>query len=62
MVKNLLDINVNSSVEPGTQSLKACSPCLTECEKVNKIINKRKLSEIKKNEVAHILNVFDKKD
>ena len=37
----------------------ACSPCLKECEKINERINKRKMSEIKTEEVPHILKVFD---
>ena len=41
------------------KSSKACSPCSLECEKINKRVNKRKLSEIKTEEVPHILKVFD---
>ena len=41
------------------KSSKACSPCNLECEKINKRINDRKLSEIKTEEVPHILKVFD---
>ena len=41
------------------KSSKPCSPCLLECEKINKRINDRKLSEIKTKEVPHILKVFD---
>ncbi len=37
----------------------ACSPCLKECKKINKRINNRKISEIKIEEVPHILKVFD---
>ena len=40
-------------------SSKACPPCSQECEKINKRINNRKLSEIKTKEVPHILKVFD---
>ena len=54
MKKNLLDINLNKSSE-------ACDPCASECEKINNKINNRKLSSIKEEEVAHILNVFEKK-
>ena len=36
-----------------------CSPCLTECKKINERINKRSLSDIKDKEVPHILKVFD---
>ena len=41
------------------KSAKSCSPCSLECEKINKRINFRKLSEIKNKEVPHILKVFD---
>jgi hypothetical protein len=60
--KNLFDIDLDKSSDVyGSQSLKACDPCAAECEKINKKINYRKLSDIKDEEVAHILNVFDKK-
>tara|TARA_B100000941_G_scaffold289462_1_gene268876 strand:- start:230 stop:415 length:186 start_codon:yes stop_codon:yes gene_type:complete len=48
----IFDINLN-------KSSKACSPCMMECEKINKRINKRKISEIKTEEVPHILKVFN---
>ena len=41
------------------KSSKACSPCSLECEKINKRINDRKLSEIKTKELPHILKVFN---
>ena len=40
-------------------SSKACSPCHSECKKINERINKRSLSDIKDKEVPHILKVFD---
>jgi hypothetical protein len=40
-------------------SSKACSQCSLECEKINKRVNNRKLSEIETKEVPHILKVFD---
>ena len=40
-------------------SSKACSPCSQECEKINKRINNRKISEIETKEVPHILKVFN---
>ena len=52
--KNLLGVDLN-------KSSKACNPCASECEKINSKINKRKLSELKKEEVAHILNIFEDK-
>ena len=50
--KFMSDVDLNKSSKP-------CSPCLLECEKINKRINDRKLSEIKSKEVPHILKVFD---
>mgnify|MGYP005689230985 CR=1 FL=1 len=41
------------------KSSKACSPCSQECEKINKRINNRKISEIETKEVPHILKVFN---
>ena len=41
------------------KSSKACTPCKSECEKISKRINKRKISEIKAKEVPHILKVFN---
>ena len=38
-----------------------CKPCVTECKKIDNKINNRKLSELKDEEVAHILNVFEDK-
>ena len=43
-------------------SLKACDPCATECKKINIKINGRKLSELKEEEVPHILSPFNNKD
>ena len=50
--KFMSDVDYNKSSE-------ACSPCSQECEKINKRINKRKLSEIETKEVPHILKVFN---
>ena len=50
--KFMSNIDLNKSSE-------ACSPCNQECEKINKRINGRKLSDIKKEEVAHILSPFN---
>ena len=41
------------------KSSKACSPCALECEKINKRINKRNLSEIESKEIPQVLKVFD---
>ena len=60
MKKNLFNIDLNKSSDVyGLQSQKACDPCAAECEKINKKINNRKLSDIKDEEVAHILSPFN---
>jgi|TARA_B110000263_G_scaffold4964_1_gene4214 hypothetical protein len=52
---SLLDIDYN-------KSSKVCDPCAEECKKINKIVNNRKLSEIKDEEVSHVfLNIFESK-
>jgi len=45
-----IDLNRSSS---------ACSPCNSECKKINNRLNKRKLEEIKPKEVPHLLKVFN---
>ena len=51
--QHLLDIDFN-------KSSKACDPYALKCEKINKKVNNRKLSDIKDEEVAHIyLNIFE---
>jgi hypothetical protein len=58
--KNLFNIDLNnSSNEDSSFSLKTCEPCTLECEKINKKINGRKISDIKDEEVAHILSPFN---
>ena len=59
MKKNLFyfDIN-NSSVENGSQIGITCEPCFLECEKIKNKMNNRKLSDIKDDEVVHILSPF----
>ena len=46
------DFNYNNSAE-------ACTACSEECKKIEKRINKRKLSEINNKEVPHILKLFN---
>ena len=61
MKKNLFNIDYNnSSVDKA--SLKACDPCATECKKISVKINGRKLSELKDEEVPHILSPFNVKE
>ncbi len=56
MRKNLFDFNLSIS-QNNSRSLEGqitCEPCLSECEKIKKKINNRKLSEIKDNIKAHL--------
>ena len=46
------DVDLNKSAS-------SCEPCSTECKKINKRINKRKLSDIKDKEIPHLLKVFN---
>ena len=41
------------------KSSEACPACSEECKKIDKRINKRKLSEIKDMDFPHILKVFN---
>ena len=64
MKKNLFDFNLNIS-QNNNSSLEGqitCEPCLSECEKIKRKINNRKLSEIKNNDIDHVINVFGSKD
>ena len=63
MRKNLFDFNLSIS-QNNSSSLEGqitCEPCLSECEKIKKKINNRKLSEIKNNDIDRVINVFDLK-
>ena len=46
------NVNLNKSAQP-------CIPCAEECKKINKRINKRKLSEIDTKDFPHISKVFN---
>jgi hypothetical protein len=62
--KNLFDFNLSIS-QKNSSSLEGqitCEPCLSECEKIKRKINNRKLSEIKNNDIDHVINVFGSKD
>jgi len=50
--KFITDIDYNKSSV-------GCPACLTECKKIDRRINNRKLSEIKSKEFPHILKVFN---
>ena len=55
MKQNLSNINYNNSSE-------SCFPCALECKKINEKINGRELSNLEKNEVREILNLFKNSD
>ena len=60
MKKNLFNFNLNNSsdVSGSLGGQITCEPCSSECEKIKKKINNRKLSEIKKEEALDILTPF----
>ena len=64
MEKNLFDFNKNnSSNASGSQVGQiTCEPCANECKKIEIKINNRKLSDIKNEEIDHLINIFNKED
>ena len=60
MKKNLFTFNLNNfSVRSGSySSQETCEQCSSECEKIEKKINNRKLSELKDDDIDHVINVF----
>ena len=60
MKKNLFNFNLNNSsgTSGSLEGQITCEPCSSECEKIKKKINNRKLSEIKKEEALDILTPF----
>ena len=60
MKKNLFNFDlINSSVMSGSlEGQITCEPCSSECEKIKRKINNRKLSEIEKDEALDILTPF----
>ena len=63
MRKNLFNFNLDiSSVNNGSpEGQITCEPCLSQCEKIKKKINNRKLSEIGNDDIDRVINVFDLK-
>ena len=63
MTKNLFNFNLD--ISPSNNGFLAgqitCEPCLTQCEKIKKKINNRKLSEIGNDDIDRVINVFDLK-
>ena len=64
MKKNLFNFNKNnSSNASGSQVGQiTCEPCANECKKIEIKINNRKLSDIKSEEIDHLINIFTKED
>ncbi len=64
MRKNLFNFNLD--ISPGNNGSPegqiTCEPCWSECDKIKKKINNRKLLEIKNNDIDHVINVFGLKD
>ena len=63
MRKNLFNFNLDISPDKSgsLEGQITCEPCLSQCEKIKKKINNRKLSKIKKSDIDHITNVFNLK-
>ncbi len=63
MNKNLFNFDLSNSSDDAGGSLEGqitCEPCASECEKIKKKINSRKLSDIKNEEIDHLISVFGK--
>ena len=60
MRKNLFNFNLDISPDKSgsLEGQITCGPCLSQCEKIKKKINNRKLSEIEKDEALDILTPF----
>ena len=64
MRKNLFNFNKNNSSNACVSQVGqiTCEPCANECKKIEIKINNRKLSDIKNEEIDHLINVFNKED
>ena len=64
MEKNLFNFDENNSSNAGGLQVGqiTCEPCANECKKIEIKINNRKLSDIKNEEIDHLINVFSKED
>ena len=63
MRKNLFNFNLDISPDNNSspEGQITCEPCLSQCEKIKKKINNRKLSEIGNDDIDRVINVFDLK-
>ena len=59
--KNLFnfDLHNSSSVNGSLAGQITCQPCASECEKIKRKINNRKLSDLNSEEAAHIFSPFN---
>jgi len=64
MKKNFFNFNKNNSSNANGSQVGqiTCEPCANECKKIEIKINNRKLSDIKSEEIDHLINVFSKED
>ena len=64
MEKNLFNFDKNNSSNASGSQVDqiTCEPCANECKKIEIKINNRKLSDIKNEEIDHLINVFNKED
>ena len=64
MKKDLFNFDENNSSNAGgsQEGQTTCEPCVNECKKIEIKINNRKLSDIKSEEIDHLINVFSKED
>ena len=64
MKKNLFNFDNNNSSNASDSQVGqiTCEPCANECKKIEIKINNRKLSDIKSEEIDHLINVFSKED
>ena len=60
MKKNLFNFDLDNSSDTSGSLVGqiTCEPCSSECEKIKKKINNRKLSDIKDDEVISVLTPF----
>jgi hypothetical protein len=58
--KNLFNFDLSNSYDMSgsLEGQITCEPCSSECEKIKRRINNRKLSEIEKDEALDILTPF----
>jgi len=58
--KNLFNFDLSNSYDMSgsLEGQITCEPCSSECEKIKRKINNRKLSEIEKDEALDILTPF----